>query len=201
MDVKTIIEWLGYVFAVIGFGATIYKSMAVWLSLRTFSWSDVDKYIKVIIKKMEDDFYIPDVVVTIGRGGAITGALLSGNMRVPSHQKDRNIPFLGIDRVYEWRDGVRVEVKNKMVDYTPLKGKKVLLVASDILTGGTMKFYHNEISKVNPEEIRVACLVKGVTATFQPNYYGKEIPADFSMPWMYKGFGYARDSRKPSKKG
>src|SRR5690606_18204271 len=121
--------------------------------------------------KMEADFYIPDVVVSIGRGGAIIGSLLSGNLRVPSHQKERNIPFLGIDRIYEWKEGKRIEVKNKMVDYAPLKGKKVLLVASDILTGGTMKFYHKEISKVGPEEIRVACLVKGVTATFQPDYY------------------------------
>jgi hypothetical protein len=47
--------------------------------------------------------------------------------------------------------------------------------------------------------IKTSCLVKGVTASFAPDYVGKVIPGDFKMPWMYKGYGYVRDSRKPQK--
>ncbi len=195
---KDILEWAGYVLAVIGFGATIYKTVEVWLNLKSFSWGDVDKYSKVLIKKISKDYFVPDIIVGIGRGGAIIGSILSGNITVPSNQKGKNIPVLGVDRLYEWQHGARVEIKNEMVDFSPLEGKKVLLVAGDIMTGGTIKFYAHQLEQAKVAELKTGCLVKGVTATFQPDYFGKEIPADFNMPWMYKGYGYSRDSRKPS---
>lgn len=194
---KDILEWAGYILAAIGFGVTIYKTVEVWLNLKRFSWSEVDKYSKVLIKKMSKDFFVPDVIVGIGRGGAIVGSILSGNIVVPTCKKERNIPILGVDRLYEWQHGTRVEIDNKMVDFSPLAEKKVLLVAGDVLTGGTMKFYVQQLEQAKVAELRTGCLVKGVAATFRPDYFGKEIPADFNMPWMYKGYGYSRDSRKP----
>ena len=194
---KDILEWAGYILAAIGFGVTIYKTVEVWLNLKRFSWSEVDKYSKVLIKKMSKDFFVPDVIVGIGRGGAIVGSILSGNIVVPTCNKERNIPILGVDRLYEWQHGTRVEIDNKMVDFSPLAEKKVLLVAGDVLTGGTMKFYVQQLEQAKVAELRTGCLVKGVAATFRPDYFGKEIPADFNMPWMYKGYGYSRDSRKP----
>jgi hypothetical protein len=194
---KDVLEWAGYLFAFIGFLATVYKSVEVWLSLKRFSWKDVDKYSKVIIKKISGDYFVPDVVVGIGRGGAILSSILSGNIVIPPQQKERNISILGVDRLYEWQRGSRAETENKLVDFAPLEGKKVLLVAGDVLTGGTMKFYINQLKQAKVAELKTACLVKGVTTTFQPDYFGKEIPADYNMPWMYKGYGYIRDSRKP----
>lgn len=196
---KDILEWASYLLAIVGFGATIYKTVEIWLNLKNFSWSDVDKYSKVLIKKIAKDYFVPDTIVGIGRGGAIIGSILSGNITVPPNRKERNIPVLGVDRLYEWQNGIRVELENKMVDFSPLEGKKVLLVACDVLTGGTMKFYVRQLEQAKVAELKTACLVKGIAATFQPNYFGKEIPADFNMPWMYKGYGYSRDSRNPSK--
>ena len=194
-----ILEWIGYLFASIGFGATVYKTVEVWLSLQRFSWDEVDKYSKRLIKQITDDHYSPDLIVTIGRGGAIVGAILSGNL--PKLDKLlKNIPLLGVDRIYQWKDGQRLEVKNEMIDFKPLENKKVLLVASDVITGGTMKFFLNEICAIEVADLRTACLVKGATATLTPNYWGKEIPANFTMPWMYKGHGYIRDSRRPPTK-
>ena len=112
----------------------------------------------------------------------------------------RNIPILGVDRIYDWRNGQRTEVENKMVDFSPLAGKTVLLVAADVLSGGTMKFFIKQIETVKPAALKTGCLVKGITSTLHPDYIGREIPADFVMPWMYKGYGYVRDSRKPMKK-
>jgi len=86
-----------------------------------------------------------------------------------------------------------------MVDFSPLHGKSVLVVAGDVLTGGTMKCFLNQIREADPKNVKTACLVKGITATFAPDYVGREIPGDFRMPWMFKGHGYVRDSRKPQK--
>lgn len=193
--VKDVIEWLGYIFTFIGFLATVYKSINIWINYKRFSWSDLDKYSKEIIKKITKEKYMPDVIVTIGRGGAIVGSILSGNL--PQYgRKKHNITILGVDRLYEWIDGQRVEIDNKMVDFSPLNTKKVLLVAGDVMTGETMKYFLNQIKLHNVVELRTACLVKGITSAFNPSYIGKEIPAGFSMPWMYKGFGYSRDSRE-----
>ncbi len=196
MDVKNLFDIASYALAFVGFLATLYKTAEVWLNLRSFSWAEVDKLVKKLISQMSSDMFVPDVIVGIGRGGSILGALLSGNLRVPD--KMRNIPLLGVDRMYEWHDGERIEVENRMIDFAPLRGKKVLLVAGDVLTGGTMKFFLHEIEQVNPQEIRTACFVKGVTSAYRPDYFGKEITGDFRMPWMYKGYGYVRDSRKPN---
>lgn len=195
-NTKDILDWVSYFLSGIACLAGLYKAINVWLNLKNFSWSDVDKYAKIVIKKISCDYFVPDVIVGIGRGGSIFGSILSGNINTPCH-KERNIPILGVDRLYEWDHGERVEIENKMVDFAPLGGKKVLLVAGDVLTGGTMKFYVHQLEQINPSELKTACLVKGVAATFQPDYFGKEIPADFNMPWMYKGYGYSRDSRKP----
>jgi len=197
----TLLTLVGYVFALIGFAATVYKSVQAWLSTRKFDWKDVDKHAKRMVKSIRADGFYPDVIVTIGRGGSILGSILSGNLhdakKCPDSAK-RNIPILGVDRLYEWRNGQRVEIENKMVDFSPLADKTVLLVAADVLSGGTMKFFVQQVSDVNPATLKTACLVKGITATFQPDYVGREIPADFVMAWMYKGYGYVRDSRRPS---
>jgi len=195
MGIKEFFDVAGYILAAIGFLATLYKTIDVWINLRAFNWKEVDRLTKKLIRDIRDDLFVPDVIVGIGRGGSILGALLSGNLYVPD--KKRNIPLLGVDRLYEWRNGERVEVENKMVDFSPLRGKRVLLVAGDVLTGGTMTFFLHQIREAGAKEVRTACLVKGVTAAYTPDYFGKEITGDFRMPWMYKGYGYVRDSRKP----
>ena len=198
-----VLTWLGYLFALIGFTATVWKSLQKWRSLRSFSWKEFEKYSKRLIKLITEDGYYPNVIVTIGRGGAILGSVLSGNLPKEMVCEDKgsvNVPILGLDRIYRWHAGERIEVPNDMVDLTPLNGKKILLVAGDILTGGTMEVYRKQIQGANPEEIRTASLVKGITSAFLPTYFGREIPGDFRMPWMYKGHSYARDSRNPSGK-
>jgi len=196
-----IVKWVGYLFAIIGFSATVWKSIQAWLSLKSFSWNEFDKHSKQLIKKISSQGYYPDLIVTIGRGGAILGSIISGNLLSQNaniEKRRRNIPILGCDRMYEWENGQRIEVPNRMIDLKPLKGNKVLLVAGDILTGSTIKFFLKQVEEVDPESVKTACLVKGITATFSPDFFGKEIPGDFRMPWMYKGYGYVRDSRRPT---
>ena len=193
-----IVTWLGYLFALIGFAATIYKSVEVWLNLKVLSWNDVDKYSRKVINEVRASGFKPDVIVTIGRGGAVFGAVLSGNTSAHKEKhKQCNIPLLGADRMYKWEDNCRWEIPNDMISFAALAGKKVLLVAGDVLSGGTMKFHFNQLKEAGIEDIQTACLVKGVSSTLHPDYFGKEILADFRMPWMYKGYGYVRDSRRP----
>lgn len=193
MEIKEIIEILTYILSLVGLLATVYKTIEVWINLRKFSWKDVENLSRKLIREISRDGFVPDVIVGIGRGGAITGALLSGNLPFPD--KRQNIPLLGVDRLYKWEKGCRIEIKNEMINFHPLQGKKVLLVASDIMTGGTMEFFLEQLRDAGVKEVRTACLVKNISAAFRPDYYGKEILGDFRMPWMQEG--YIRDSRRP----
>lgn len=196
--------WLSIPFAVIGLIGAVYKSIAVWASLKVLHWHDVERYSRKLIRKMRKSHLVPDIIVGIGRGGAILGALLSGNLlgkRGRRQQGDKavaNIPLVVLDRRYEWRDGQRIELSDPTVDLLRLADKAILLVAGDVSTGETMEMYKNQLIQAGAKEVHTACLVKGMATTLQPEYYGKALPADFRMPWMYKGYGYVRDSRRPT---
>ena len=197
---RTIVEILTFVFAVIGLLGTAWKTIQIWRTSQELSWSDFERYTKDVIRGIKQDNFLPEIILGIGRGGAFVGGVISGNLHYESKQNERNIPVLVVDRFYEWKSGRRVEVPNNMVDLSPLRGKRVLLVAGDVLGGGTMKSFLDQLEKVSPSAVKTACLVKNVTSTMNPDYVGKEIPGDFKMPWMYRGYGYVRDSRTPSGK-
>jgi len=192
MVLKEYIEWLGYAFAFIGLVATITKTIQLWVSVKTFSWRYVDKMSKKLIKKIGKDRYVPDVIVGIGRGGSITGSILSGNICVPN--KKEHIPFLGADRLYIWKDSKRIEVENEMIDLCRLEGKNILLVASDIMSGNTISFFIKKLNEAKVKSIKTACLVLSGNSTYEPTYFAKQIPSKFRMPWMYRN--YIRDSRE-----
>lgn len=194
--VVEIIEWVGYCFAVIGAVASIVKAVEVWINIQRLTWSKVDKYSKKIIAKISQSNYVPEIIVTIGRGGAIVGSILSGNLPVKG-SISHNIPILGTDRLYTWDGGERYEFEDNLIDLNPLSGKRVLLVAGDVVTGETMKMYAHDLLSAGVNDLRTACLVKSVGSAYKPDYYGKEITAKFKMPWMYKGYNYIRDSREP----
>ena len=199
MDMDTIVnifEWVGYVFATIGAGVTIYKAVQVSINYQRFSWAEVDKYTKLLISKIIKDRFTPDLIVTIGRGGAIIGSLLSGNLP-KVNSLTYNIPILGTDRMYVWDKGQRIEMENEMIEFAPLRNKSILLVAGDVMTGGTMEYYISKFNAIPVQQIKSACLVKNVSAAYNPNFVGKEIAAKFKMPWMYRGYDYIRDSRHP----
>ncbi len=193
-NVIILLEILRYIFIFIGILASAYHAVKAWRSASVLTWRKVDRLVKKLIKSISQDNYYPDTIIAVGRGGAIIGSLLSGNL--PKEFKESNIPIVCIDRFYKWEDGNRVELDINPVDYLFFKNKKVLLVAGDVISGETMRFFK---SKVDPyaNEVRTACLLKGITTIFNPDYFAKEIPAEFETPWMYKGYGYTKDSREP----
>ncbi len=198
METMDYFEWLSYIFAFIGLIATIKRTIHFWVRIKSFSWKDVDRLSKKLIEKIIHDGYCPEVIVGIGRGGAIVGAILSGNLKFKKEnnesEKKGHIHFLGVDRIYEWKNNVRFEVDNKMVSLDRLAGKRVLLVAGDVMAGNTVNFFINKLKQAQVASIKTACLVKSTSSTHAVSYYAREIPSRFRMPWMYKY--YERDSRE-----
>lgn len=179
-----IINYLGYLLSAVGLFTIIRKIIFLVIRQKRFSWKDVELYTKKLIMEISESGYIPDVIIGIGRGGSIIGSILSGNLPTGDSKKLHNILILGVDRMYEWQDGERKEVENRLVDFAPMQGKKVLLVASDVMTGRTMTFYKKRLEDIGVSEVKTCCLVYSETAAITIDFAGKMVTRKITMPWM-----------------
>ncbi len=152
---------------------TIYKWI---LPYKKITWNQVEKGVLTLKEKLIKDNYVPTLIVGVGRGGAITGALLSGCLG--------HVPILVIDRVYDWSGDYR---KEKLFDKIKLNKNldKVLLVAGELHTGGTAKTYKEYFNSIGAKEIRYLTFAKDLYPAFNPDYYYIESKKpDIRLPWM-----------------
>jgi hypoxanthine phosphoribosyltransferase len=157
--------------------------------VKEIDWPFVEQGIFVLKEKLLEESYYPSIIVGIGRGGAIIGALLSGCMK--------NIPILVLDRVYKWDNRRRDE---DIIGEIVLKKKldSVLLVAGELHTGNTAKKFINYFEKlgVASDNIKVLSFMKEKYPALEPDfwYYESEKP-DIRLPWMLTK-NYKRESLK-----
>lgn len=92
------------------------------------------------------DGFSPTLIVGIGRGGAIMGAMISGCL---GHR-----PLVVIDRKYVWREGRRIDDMILRLHFPSNFLDKVLLVAGEAHTGSTMRLYHSYFTEIGAKMIR-----------------------------------------------
>jgi hypoxanthine phosphoribosyltransferase len=110
------------ILTVLGSLASIGVASRVILEgLGFFSWLGVTYRAKLLIGKIRGSDYSPDVVIGLGRSGAILGGIIAGNLGVKL--------ITVIDRRYDWSSNrIRTVVPVSFLDPQKIKGKKVLLV-------------------------------------------------------------------------
>ena len=183
---KIFLDIIVYLFSILGgivSVVTIYK----WISpYKKISWSQVEKGILVLKEKLIKDNFIPTLIVGIGRGGSITGALLSGCLG--------HIPLIVIDRVYDWSGNYR---KEKLFDNIKLDKnmEKVLLVAGELHTGGTAKTYIDYFKSIGANKIKFLTFTTEKYPNLKADYYYIESDnPELRLPWMITK-EYKRDSK------
>ncbi len=154
----------------------------------TITWMDAEEKIKEIKEKLISDQYFPTLIIGVGRGGAVVGALLSGCLG--------SIPIIVIDRIYKWDDTGR---KDKMlisdIDLSNYSDK-VLIVAGELHTGNTAKLYIEYFKKNGAKEVKMYAFFKEKYPSFQPEYFSIESDvSDTTLPWMITS-DYKRQSLK-----
>ncbi len=141
------------------------------------SWSIVEGKIKELKENLIADQYFPSLIIGVGRGGAVVGALLSGCLG--------SIPLVVIDRIYKWGDNGRED--SMLISEIDLSNynEKVLIVAGELHTGNTAKLYIEHIKASGAKAVKMFVLFKEKYPSFQPNYFGFESDfADIKLPWM-----------------
>ncbi len=183
---KLIFDIIIYVFSILG-GVVSIITIYKWVRpYKKISWAQVEKGVLSLKEQLIKDQYIPTLIVGIGRGGSITGALLSGCLG--------HVPILVIERVYDWSGDYRKE--SLFEDIKLNKNlERVLLVAGELHTGGTAKTYKDYFEKIGAGEVRFLSFMTEKYPNLRANYYYIESnDSDIRLPWMLTK-NYKRDSQ------
>ena len=183
---KTALEVVIYIFSILG-GIVSIWTLFTWLKpFKKISWKKVEKGIKQLKEDLIKSNYYPTLIVGIGRGGAIIGALVSGTLG--------NVPIIVIDRVYDWSGKERTGGFCEDIKITK-NIEKVLLVAGELHSGNTAKKYAEYFKEMGAKEIKMLTYMKEPYPTYKPDFYSIETDnSNIRFPWMITE-DYKRDSK------
>jgi broad specificity phosphatase PhoE/hypoxanthine phosphoribosyltransferase len=176
-------SWIAIILGSIGALASVWFLWEKLLSRKRLSWKWLQKAVVNMATNLHG--YSPTVIVGIGRGGAIVGALLSSLLN--------NRPLLVIDRVYVWSQGRRYD---DMICHLPLPKElidRVLLVAGEVHTGNTMRLYYKFFKDMGANQVLRAAPYVQIGSTEPVEYKALETKKEMLLPWMFSDH-YKRES-------
>ena len=148
----------------------------------------MEKGVLEIRRKIKECGWEPDIVIGLGVGGSVVGAMLAGCL---GRKK-----FIAIDRRYKWEKGLRktfVDIPSDLkLEPSP---QKVLLVTGEIYSGETIKKAIDYIeSKIKSNSrLKTAAMYVSENSDYFPDFYAYLIEKRVKPPWRLKG--YPRDSK------
>lgn len=162
-----------------------------WFTLLNFkifrrsSMRRVFREAKNLANQMTHDDFVPTLIIFIGRGGSIFGSLISYNLK--------NAPIFCVDRKYEWGTTKRKVESVFNIEIPPSFLKKVLLVAGEAHSGGTMCYFCNKVKEMNPDaEIKTCVFYMEDVCQMKIDYVGLRGRDHVLLPWQDASF--IRDS-------
>jgi len=147
------------------------------------SWYDIHRGIEHLQQSLEDANFKPDVIITVGRGGLIPGALLTykvdvkivHNFSVQTYN-DADVKTGFIISIQEPGHSLSLQHKNS----------KVLIVDDISDTGHTLEYIKNELkTNYGLTNIKFATLFTKKSTTFVPDFFVKQYPDEswIVFPW------------------
>tara|TARA_B100000579_G_scaffold287906_1_gene238825 strand:- start:1718 stop:2167 length:450 start_codon:yes stop_codon:yes gene_type:complete len=129
----------------------------------------VKEYIKNIDSKIDQSSWIPDIIISINRGGCIPGIFIS-------HMRGLNHEVLTLNK--------------QLNDFNDEFIKKIMISNSSILifddindTGDTLSNIKNKFRDYNID-LRFAVLINNKSSSFKVDYYGSEIDKKIDNSWI-----------------
>jgi hypoxanthine phosphoribosyltransferase len=172
----------------------------LWASYRkrvpdVLGWRAIEQGTRNLIAQLRADNYVPDVVVAIGRSGAILGGLLAGNMH--------NLPMALLDRHFSWDHHRRDFIQSGFSEvHLSDDCKQVLVVVGEVYSGQTLIECLNSLGPVLVgKTVRTCTLIKSKTSTCHVDYVAMEVEKVVRPAWVMTS-DYARaeiDSRIPKR--
>lgn len=134
------------------------------------SWIEFWSKIQELIGEIEKDGFDPDIVISIGRSGAVLGGIIASNLGSKHH--------IGIDRnilLRKCKDGSNrtdIEIDTSLIpNKEKFKNKKLLIVMSECDTGLTLRVFYDYFMAIKVKEVKTAVLFKRKNVHFGPHFY------------------------------
>jgi len=185
-------EIIGLILGLIG---AISAALYLWdrfFPIRRLSWKFAERAADKIKEQMTADAFSPTLIIGVGRGGAVMGALISACLGYR--------PLIVIDRKYIWKNRDRCDDILFRMDIPRIYLEGVLIVSGEVHTGNTMRIYSEYLIKLGAKSIRKATLYYEKGATIGVDYTGHEgTRKNLVMPWMISK-QYVRADRDPPKR-
>ncbi len=141
------------------------------------SWAEVIFATKLLLPSIAS--YGPEVVVGVGIGGAIWGAVLAGSLHdIPLVVLDRRVRYTAGERHVELIGSEGINANAALI-----RRKKVLLVNAEVLSGRTTLRVKELLRELEPTEIKLACLDLNTFAQVRPDYSYASHNGVIQKPW------------------
>lgn len=143
------------------------------------SWDYLNNSCKIIVKKINEEKFKPDVVIALSRGGFVPARTIC-DMLIIKDLVSIKVDHWGITANMGGKASIRYPLK------ADLTGKKILVVDDITDSGESMIVSIDFIKSLNPKEIKTAAALYIKTSKFKPDYYGEEIEWKWVIfPWNY----------------
>ena len=165
----------------------IYSIYFIIKSRKITRWHSVERGVLVIRRKIKESGWEPDIVIGLGCGGAVVGAMLAGSL-------GRKRIFV-IDRRHKWQKGKRKTFVDTPADFRFVSEyKKALLISGEVCSGETMKLAVQHLQSKIRFALKTAAMYVCEDTNFYPDFYIYLVKERVKPPWRVKG--YPRDSGK-----
>lgn len=157
----------------------------MYSSFGKVSWKYISNSVDKLAKSLGNQKY--DLIICIGRNGAITGAMLSHRI-----SKEIPIPIMMLNAKHSADDSS--EYYNSFTRTVGVDGKtevkfnKALLFSIDIITGETFKKARTFLGEEGIKTATNACLFWHPDSQIEPDFYVEKWLKRPSYPWMKKSF-------------
>lgn len=164
------------------------------------SWSSFWSKVQQLAARIEGSDFDPDIVISVGRSGAVIGGMIASILGTKKH--------IGLDRIVvitqksNFPDERSVEIdKTVTLNADALQGKKILCVMSECSTGNTLHTIYEFFRKFPDVELRTAVIFTKFNVTCSPDFFvdltenWPKLP--FRIEGKWKNY-YPRTTRKPS---
>ncbi|MHC4741889.1 MAG: AAA family ATPase [Planctomycetota bacterium] len=188
------------IFAVLGGLLCIYEVAKVVKRIiqerRVFSWREIQNAGDRLFDEIVKSEYRPDIIVGLGRGGAIVAGLIAARFREYEPFHGKMIPIGILDRIYILDEkGERVDVVITGIHHLDVHEKNVLVLNADTYSGTTLNEARKALRWDRPSDVKRGSLFvferRGRKPVLEPNFHG-ETPrlrkADKRLPWRAKEY-------------
>lgn len=160
------------------------KPLLFHLKLQIVTWSEMERYCDLVIKKIDPNDV--DIVVGIKTGGYFVGKYIAYKLNKPFAFVNSKL-WSGISmkknlhQAYSFFVGDKFSPKISDVPVPDIAGKRVLLCDDTSYTGSTMRNVVETLKAAKPLEVKTLCI--WIYGQFYPDYYEKIMRVPILWEW------------------